>query len=167
MNQNEDLLLRQQLRALRRDIAPAADLWPGIQARLADPATPWQGPGRRRSPWWPVALAASLALAAVMGWQLRPAAVQSPAPAMAQAQPSPPSIRGEAVRMSRDYQIALAQLQPRQVPPELAPALGDLDRSVSQILAALEQDPRSRSLLNTLRTTYDRRLQLTRRAVMG
>ncbi|MFT4196714.1 MAG: hypothetical protein QM601_02160 [Pseudoxanthomonas sp.] len=165
MNETEDFHLRRQLRALRQDIEPARDLWPGIQARLPA-ASARAKPGR----WWPLALAVSLALAAVLGWQLRPSRPAGPALA-ADAAPAAADagapIRGEAMRMARDYQIALAQLQPRRVPGELAPALGELDRSADQILSALDHDPHSRVLLDTLRSTYDRRLALTRRAVLG
>ena len=50
--------------------------------------------------------------------------------------------------------------------PEMHAALGDLDRSVQMILTALDDNPDARFLLDQLRRTYARRLQLTQRAVM-
>jgi hypothetical protein len=46
----------------------------------------------------------------------------------------------------------------------MAPAFGDLDRSAAQILGAIDRDPEARFLLDQLRRTYARRLELTRRA---
>src|SRR5690606_17392223 len=73
--------LRHSLRALRRDAAPAHDLWPGIRARIeqARPATPAAtatplpsrvSGGRRRRPRRLAALATAASLAAVLaiGW---------------------------------------------------------------------------------------------------
>src|SRR5690606_17039350 len=61
-----DATLRLQLRGLRRDIEPAADLWPGIVERIAQaPARPRPNPAQRYVPW---ALAASLVLAVGVAW---------------------------------------------------------------------------------------------------
>src|SRR5690606_39855929 len=59
--------LRLQLRGLRREIEPARDLWPGIQARIAQLPAQARGSARgthatRLAPW---ALAASLVLAEI------------------------------------------------------------------------------------------------------
>lgn len=160
MNAQNDDSLRWQLQALRRDIEPQADLWPGIAARLA--ATPRQETQverksrvRRFAPW---AMAASVLLAVGVAWQLNPAS-----PASSQGNPL---IRQQAVSMTLDYENALAHLQQAGTHPEMAPAFGDLDRSAAQILGAIDHDPDARFLLEQLRRTYARRLELTRRAVL-
>jgi hypothetical protein len=159
MNTQDDDSLRWQLQALRRDIEPQGDLWPGIATRIT--ATPQQIPvqriarARRFAPW---AMAASLLLAIGVVWQLNP--IDS-APRQGN-----PLIRQQAVSMTLDYEKALAHLQQAETHPEMHAAFGDLDRSVEQILAAIYHDPNAPFLLDQLRRTYARRLQLTQRAVI-
>lgn len=142
--------LRWRLRAERRDVAPAVDLWPGIAARLETRARP----ASRRAPW--LALAASLALAATGGWLMRPEAGDMDAIA-----------RAEAQRLSMAYDTEIRRMPDARAAVELAPALGELDRSAKAIRSALERDPDSRLLLDQLRRTYSLRLALSQRAVVG
>lgn len=149
-----DEALRWQLRALRQDMPPTRDLWPGIAARLAT-SPQHQAPVRPRRPWTPFALAASVLLAVTVTWQLQ------------QAPTGDPLIQREAAALTRDYAGALAQLD-RQVaaPPEIAPALHTLDESAAQIRRAIATEPNAHFLLDQLRRTYARRLELTQRAAM-
>ena len=156
-----DEALRWQLRGLRRDLEPQTDLWPGIAARIA--ATPQQTAAidkpraRRFAPW---AMAASVLLAVGVVWQMMPA-TQPQAPA------GNPMIRQQAVSMALDYERAFARLQQQaNTHPEMHGAFGELDRSAAQILSAIDDDPNATFLLEQLRRTYARRLQLTQRAVM-
>lgn len=77
MNPNDDLpaSLRLQLRGLRSDLDPPPALWDGIAARL-DGAGQQAPAAPRRRAVWPMALAATVAVAALAGgWalpQLRP-----------------------------------------------------------------------------------------------
>lgn len=159
MSMKNDDSLRWQLQSLRRDIEPQADLWPGIAARIA--ATPRQAHverktrARRFAPW---AMVASVMLAVGVAWQL-----DSIDPEPGQGNPL---IRQQAVSMTLDYEGALARLQQSGTPPEMATAFGDLDRSAAQILGAIDRDPEARFLLEQLRRTYARRLELTRRATL-
>ncbi|MGH8027298.1 MAG: hypothetical protein ACREO0_11280 [Pseudoxanthomonas sp.] len=156
----DDGALRWQLRELRRDLEPQADLWPDIAARIA--ATSQQAPiagkppVRRFAPW---AMAASVLLAVGVVWQMMPS-----------AQPQAPAgnavIRQQAVSMALDYERAFARLQQADIHPEMHGAFGELDRSAAQILTAIDRDPNEPFLLEQLRRTYARRLQLTQRAVM-
>lgn len=159
-NQNDDDALRWQLRALRRDVEPQGDLWAGIAARIA--VTPQQEAHvqrkarvRRFAPW---AMAASVLLAVSLVWQLNPA---DPVPGQGN-----PLIRQQAVSMTLDYENALAHLQQAGTRPEMASAFDDLDRSAAQILVAIDRNPEARFLLDQLRRTYARRLELTQRAVL-
>ena len=160
MNTQNEEALRWRLQDLRRDIEPAGDLWPGIAARIT--VMP-QGAGpsrstraRRFAPW---AMAASVLLAVAVFWQVLPTAQDGNAEAN-------PLIRQQAVSMTLDYEKALARLQQAGTHPEMHAAFGDLDRSVEQILAAIDRDPDAPFLLEQLRRTYARRLQLTQRAVI-
>lgn len=154
--------LRMALHALRRDIEPEHDLWPGIAARL--PAQR-QAPARRLQRMWPLALAASMLLALGLAWQggspqaVRPVVV---APAAAEL-PLP----REAEAMAMHYQAALRELDVQAIPASWQPGLEALDHSAKQILAALRQSPESVRLLEQLRQVYSRRLALSRRAVFA
>ena len=147
--------LRWQLRQLPRELEPGRDLWPGIAAGIARP--PMQRPRR-----WPAALAAAASVLLAAGLFLR---ANQPAPG---PEPQPLQARlvsTEARAISDEYQAALRQFEGAPVAPQVAPSLSALDRSVAQIQSALVADPDSVFLLEQLRRTYSRRLELTRRAV--
>lgn len=148
--------LRWQLRALREDAVPGRDLWSGIAARLEPQARPVRTPPTR-TPW--LALAASLLLVVgVAGiWQGRLRDGDATQAALV-----------EARRLSTDYRQALDSLPvAAEQSRTLAPALDELDRSAAQIRRALARDPDSRLLLEQLRRTYARRLELSQRALVG
>ncbi|MFY2762934.1 hypothetical protein [Arenimonas sp. MALMAid1274] len=152
MSDNE---LRWQLRQLPREIDPPRDLWPGIESRLtrgvpARPSRPWRG--------W--AVAASLCLAAGLAWQLR-------GPDAPRADPQASVVQREAEAMTREYEAALGQFDGLPLPAPIEPALATLDRSAVEIRAALATDPQATFLLDQLRRTYARRLDLTQRALTG
>lgn len=169
MNEHNDDDLRFALRGLRQDVTPESDLWPGIAAQLeprAPQVTPIRMARRRPSRWQSLAMAAAVAMIAVLGMHMTPM-LDAPQP-VAVAAPSHAPLRAEAVRMTRSYQIALERMQSSgTMPVALAPAVQDLDQSAAQILEAIDRDPRSRRLLQTLRYTYDRRLALTRQAALS
>ncbi|GAB6196271.1 hypothetical protein PAGU2595_015790 [Lysobacter xanthus] len=137
------------MRAQRRDVEPARDLWPGIAARL-----PAQRPAP--SPWAPrFALAASLAVATGTVLLLR-----------LPATPGDEAARQASV-VVREYDQAMKAMPKADAPAELAPAMVELDRSARDIRHALKRDPDSRLLLDQLRRTYSLRLALSQRAVVG
>lgn len=142
--------LRWQLRAMRRDVPPSSDLWPGIAARLEAPR-----PAARRAPW--LALAASVLLAVGAGALVRPHVGGAP-DALA---------RVEAQKMTREYTRALQSMPASPSAGALAAGMAELDRSARDIRHALDRDPDSRLLLEQLRRTYSLRLALSQRAVMG
>lgn len=154
--QGFDERLRWQLRALRTDVPPTNDLWPGIAARLD--ASPSRVPHRHAFAW--LAAAAAVVLAFGIGWQLRPVAPM-PAPATASL------LQQEADAMTRDYDAALRHLQASAPATSHDPALHELDRSAGLIRDAMQRDPDARFLLQRLRHTYEKRLALTQRALLG
>lgn len=161
MNTHEETTLRWQLRALQQDRPPGTDLWPAIAARLAHAPQSRAAPPRPRAVRWfaPWAVAASLLLAVGVVWQMLPQG--NPDSRMGD-----PLIRQQAVSMSLEYENAIARLQQAATHPEMHAAFGELDRSAAQILTAIDRDPDAVFLLEQLRRTYARRLQLTQRAVM-
>lgn len=156
-----------QLRGLRRERMPEHDLWPGIAARIGQagrdgtPSTAVplrRRPAARFAPW---ALAASLVLAIGVSWQQRP---DFGAPV---ADPSAQLIHREADALTREYNAALRELQAAGRPATNSrDALRQLDQSAAQIRTALARDPDARFLLDRLRSTYEKRLELTQRATL-
>lgn len=170
---NNDSALRMRLRGLRRDLEPATDLWPGIEARIA--GLPARGPaatprgGNHASRLAPWALAASLVVAVGVAWRMQPPPAPMSAPEAGDAaHVARVSLDREAAAMTAEYRAALRELQasaPRvSVARPEQPALRELDHSARQIRDALAHDPQSRFLLERLRRTYSLRLELTQRA---
>lgn len=171
-----DATLRLRLRGLRRDIEPAADLWPGIAARIAEGTGRHPAPAprphakrharrhaQRYAPW---ALAAPLVLAMGVAWKMQP----PPAPADGLPSAQAQLLAGEIDAMTLEYNAALREVQamrPAGEPAVAATALEELDRSALQIRGALDDDPGARYLLDRLRHTYSLRLELTRRLPLG
>lgn len=160
-----DASLRLRLRGLRQELEPAADLWPGIAARIAQaPLTKAREPARR---FVALALAASMVLAVGVAWRM-----QAPASAPGtQARPVGTSlVASEADAMTREYEAALHEVQvttPAATDAGTQPALHELDRSASEIRTALQHDPEAGFLLDRLRHTYALRLEITRRLALG
>jgi len=161
MNTHDDLDLLRRLKQLPRERAPANDLWAGIEARLQPAAAP-----RRRS-WIPYALAASAVLAAVL--MLRDAPTTAPTVAAAPASPPPANefVRREAEAITIEYRLALETFAGAALPPELESAASELDLSAQSIRRALRDEPDAVYLLDRLRRTYDQRLKLSQRALVG
>ena len=150
--------LRWQLRQLPRELDLPRDLWPAIEAGIR------HEPVVRKPRRWPAALAAAATLVIAAGWYWR--ADQAPAP-MATEQLEAKIVSHEARAITDEYQAALRQFDGAPVAPTVEPSLAQLDRSVAQIQSAIVADPDSIFLLDQLRRTYARRLELTQRAVTG
>ena len=151
--------LRWQLRQLPREIEPGRDLWPGIAAAIEHRPAPRRG---SRPAWTFLAMAASVVLAAGLFWKTRPAEPATPGSDSAAL-----VVASESRAITDEYQAALRQYKGAPIPDSLQPSLGELDQSVAQIQRAIAADPHSVYLLEQLRKTYSRRLELTQRAVTG
>ena len=147
--------LRWQLRQLPRDIDPSRDLGPGIAAAIE------RRPARGAHRWMfsSLAMAASLLLVAGLAWKHVGTTQPLPTP-----DASALVVATESRAITREYQAALRQFDGAPLPRQVQPALGELDRSVVQIQRAIAADPQSAFLLEQLRKTYSRRLELTQRA---
>jgi hypothetical protein len=69
--------------------------------------------------------------------------------------------------MTRDYTAAMRRMQASAPAAHDDPALHELDRSAVLIRNALQRDPDAGFLLQRLRHTYEKRLALTQRALLG
>jgi hypothetical protein len=146
---------------LARDVAPARDLWPGIEARL-DADEPPRAATRVRRPWRGAALggltlAAAVAFVAVGLWLGRASA---PAPTdhgeamLRSAAFSPgPQFAAERNRLRSDLAARVAALPPDSR-REVIVSLEAIDRSMTEIKRALGEDPGSLLLQEMLVNAY-------------
>jgi len=154
--------LRMQLRALRTPQPPRRELWPDITARLvAQPRRAAPPLHRRLLP--ALAVAATLALAVGLGWQLRPAGPAAIDAATA-ATPVPAGVPLLAIAdaMGREYRGALREIPAPAPSSPVYASLLELDASAAAVRDALAQDPDSLFLLQRLQYVHARRLALTR-----
>lgn len=188
---DDDDALRARLRDLRQDRPPARDLWPAIAAAIAPPAAApasavapaapaafaadhhrrhHRRPRARRLVAW--SAAASVAFAVALGWSLQPGgpgAGGDPArlATATVAAPAPILVR-QADAMGREFAGAAREIDAsRSTAPAddaLTAALAELDRSATEIRAALALAPDSRFLLDRLQSVYARRLALAWRS---
>ena len=141
---------------LAKDIPPPRDLWPGIAAAIEAgnaAAVPQVKQPLRRAAWMPaVGLAASMALVAVGVLIGRNLGTQQPAGTVAanpmqNANPAviPAALRDAEYRKQRDALLVEAQGKLKTMPPaerdKVAASLATLQRSITEIEAALGRDP--------------------------
>jgi hypothetical protein len=168
---NDELELRRGLRQLPREREPARELWSGIEARLA-PAVAARRPVPHRR-WIAGAFAAAASLALAIGILLRPDPMPAPnesrvagTASAASGKPLAP-LRREADALTIEYEVALAVFAAAPLSPDMQAAATELDTSAAQLRDALRAQPQATYLLDRLRHTYDQRLKLTQRAVLG
>ena len=144
-----------------RDLPPARDLWPGIEAAITAPLAP---PARRR---WPLALAAGLLMAVAGGWvgsrlAAPPSITSGPAPRAQPGEPDSLAVRSVQVReaeynatraeLVRTYEERLKMLSP-VTRARIAADLATIRRAEKDLREALDTDPSSRVLLRLYEST--------------
>lgn len=130
------------LRGARREIAPARDLWPGIEGRLRRKGA---GTQRRR---WTVGLAAAAGVILAL-WIFRP-------------RPPAPSLASESAEMQ---QTLIESTGPRSsTAHSLAKHLSILDSAIQETEAALRENRGDPALIDLLQTLQRRRLALLAQA---
>ncbi|MFO1401246.1 MAG: hypothetical protein U1F06_11015 [Steroidobacteraceae bacterium] len=154
------------LARLPRAVAPARDLWPGVEAAIR-PA-----PARQ----WPLQLAAGLLVAAVsvtlaLGFAHRlplPADARAPAggneAALLAARflpPQDPGYRAARAALERTFRERLVLLAPK-TRLRIEADLETIQRANADIRAALEQDPASPVLQRLLESTWQQEFDLYR-----
>ncbi len=124
-------------RRLRVELAPARDLWPGIEARIVKRRQ------RRLRPWFGYAAAASLVGAVALGvWH-----------------DAPPPGPAASVPVAVSPAAAAGRVQPQQR-ALLKANLAIVRDAENQLQHALEQDPQSESLRRLLASMQQQRSQL-------
>ncbi len=174
MSTSDDRIVDEALAQLPREQAPGRDLWPSIAVALQGNA-PGSGSTARgsRSPW-PTAMAASVALAALLG-ALTWSVWHSTAPTLMATAPLPRSAAlaqpvGFELPQDADYLAARAALErtfserlAMLAPPTRARVQSDLEvirKANADIRDALAHDPASPLLLQLLRSTWQQEINL-------
>ena len=180
------LRLRRAAEALRREVPPAGDPWPGIKARIdAARVVPMTGARRSRAPQvsrrrWLIGAAAVLIVAssAVTSAVLRS---RNPVPPAVAGGAEPAAVarlaghRGALVAevfsrydaAARDLEGVLRTRRDRLSPATqrvLVESLRAIDQAIGEARAALDKDPASQDMLHLLDSVYRQKLDLLRRA---
>lgn len=174
------------VRELPREIEPARDLWPGIEARIraqqrTQPSTRHGDPssGPRRVRWmWGLGLAAAAGLAGIgigsllvqaPGETLAPTAGPDvPAPSASISVPVAAQERISAVEEA--YEPTLSELRLLAESAELSPdtrqvlneSLETIDAAIQEAQEAMEADPLAPRAVESLRHIYERKIDLFR-----
>jgi hypothetical protein len=168
--------------ALPRGIAPPRDLWGGIAARLeprgdAGGVIPLAPRRRRPLPAWLLAAAAVLLVVASSLATLQFAGRPGAAPGAGHAAGALPPMTALAwfQPLEREYARAIDDLylvldaHRGGLAPETVAALEEnlraVDEAIRRSRAALEADPASREVAETLSTAYETKLEFLERAV--
>ncbi len=180
--------LRNRARALPREVEPARDLWPGIEARLrmkAEGASSSPSSGQRsldrragsakRRPKpaglaWALAAAAGLA-AIVAGTLLFTGAPNRTgnAPSVAGSEPTA-HFASELRDLEEAYRPAIEELRglvdSRELTPETRAVLEEnlavIERAIEESQQAVRTDPQGHLALNNLRRMYDAKVEVLR-----
>ena len=161
-----------ELRALQRDVPPARDLWPAIEATIRNGDVPQVQPvaARWRPARWAVGLVAGVALFANGIWIGR-AWLAPPADPAAQHAAAAPTLLtaanftpGAAYQAARAAQLAqlparLAAL-PQPARDQVQASLDTLQRSLAEISAALGEEPANALLQSLLIDTYQEEMRV-------
>lgn len=156
---------RLRLRALREDVPPRRDLWPGIAAGIearapAPHAAQRDAPARggvRTFAW--LATAASVVVALAIDWRLQPPAATAP---VAQSTGDASLLVRQADAMDREYRAALREVEASRPIADRGGALDVIDRAIVETRAALMRDPSALFLFEQLQRIQAQRLALAR-----
>ncbi len=164
-------LLLDQSRSLAAEVEPPAEIWSGVHQRIAG-----RSPlGRRRS--WLLAAAALLlvavssAVTALLVRRPQTVAVRQSAPAAPLAGVGLPvaarAVDADYQAVIRELDESLAQRRAQLAPETIAKVEASLrvvDEAIGEARHALAADPANRDLVDLLAASYERKLELLRRA---
>ena len=167
-----------EARALPTSIQPPATLWNAVQGRIATAAvTPVKPLGSTRR--WQLAAAAVLLVALSSGITAlllrRPGPLATSHEAIATHSPSPAMVQPAMARaLATDYEATIRQLREnlderrQQLDPatiaKVEASLRVVDSAIAEARSALAADPANLTLVDLLAASYERKLELLRRA---
>jgi len=167
-----------EARRLPDTIEPPAELWTGLRARLSAPPATVRSSGTARR--WQLAAAAVLLVAlsaGVTALLLRRPSESRTSPdvvATRNAGSAPPPRFAAARRVAADYETTIRQLRETlderraQLDPgtvaKVEASLRVIDSAIAEARGALAADPANLTLVDLLAASYERKLELLRRA---
>lgn len=151
MSDTSDSQLDALLARVGREVAPAKDLWPEIQAQA------YAQQFQRRRPWQLAAGIAAVTLAAAFAWHLW----QGPAPMVAGPALAEEPYRRADVQLEQTYRAQLEQLAP-DTRLQVAHDLEVIHNARADIRRALTADPGSPLLNELMATTWQQEIDLYR-----
>ncbi len=146
-----DFELRRELRELRGSREPQRDLWPQIAKQIAGSAQPVHVPSRRR---WPLAVAASLAIAVAAG--VFSLTLQDRGERKVNTDIASPSKLNVGQQIQRARELAASG------DPRLASAEVVLDAASQELDHALQQQPDAVFLVGLINRTHAQQRKLAR-----
>jgi hypothetical protein len=151
MSDTSDSQLDAQLARLGRNVAPAQDLWPEIEAQVSRQLS------RQRRPWQLAAGIAAVTVIATLALHVW----DRPAPMVAgPALPDEPYLRAEA-QLEQTYRAQLAQLAP-DTRLQVAHDLDVIRNARADIRRALTSDPGNPLLNELMAATWQQEMDLWR-----
>jgi len=139
------------------EVQPAADLWPGIERRLVQRASPASAKGRRLPPGALLLAAAMLVAGIGVGWLLRapPPAASEPPQAIAAYRAASVQLHAELLARSADFDASTLQWVRRD--------LALIDGAIDELERAIEKAPQAPGLRNHLLARYRQQIDLLTR----
>ena len=164
--------LLDQSRSLAAEVEPPAEIWFGVHQRITGPSSL----GSRRRVWLLAAaalllVAVSSAVTALLVRHPQAVAVRQPAPAAPLATVRLPvaarAVDADYQAVIRELDESLAQRRAQLAPETIAKVEASLrvvDQAIGEARHALAADPANRDLVDLLAASYERKLELLRRA---
>jgi hypothetical protein len=163
--------LKQTIKSLPREITPADDLWPGIEARL-EPRTKMQSSPVRQHNWRLPAIAAALVIALTSGIFIGRGLDTSTPGALSTKDYV---IAGSSRNAEREFQAAFQELIPLDYsgmqlagnnPDALRVSWNEMQKTESLLLAALKDYPSNSFLNEKLIDLRSQQLQFVKQLVL-
>lgn len=149
---------------LPRSVEPGADLWPGIQGRLAPRGR--RGSGRIAVPGWLLAAAAVLLIAVSSGVTallLQPPHGRTAALPAVAVSPMEVQYASAAAELSAELARARSRLAPATI-AIIERNLGVIDRALAEARRALDNDPGNATLEQLVIAAWRQKMDFLRRA---
>ncbi len=165
MTDYDDTLMDRAAR-LPREVRPARDLWPGIEAGIRQTQAASAGSGARPLLLRVAAAVALMAVSSLVTWTVMRGQAVPTAPTMAAASFGDRHVLGPEFIQARNDLAARVALSLDRLSPETRTVvegnLTEIRRSIAAINEALAQEPSSASLQQLLYSTYQQELTVMR-----
>ncbi|MCA9751963.1 MAG: hypothetical protein KC591_07210, partial [Gemmatimonadetes bacterium] len=168
--------LADAIRRLPREVEPARDLWPGIQARLHEESAPARADGRDpaaggHGPWRWLAIAAGIAVVAVsLAYGIRRGGGELPTAELRLRPPIATDSYDAATASSSDDVMQALEARIDELDPATVATIKEnlqvIDQALDEIRRAIAEDPSNRQLQQLQSSGERQRGEVLRRAAV-